>query len=161
MDDRRQHRRHRSDQSSRGYDAGDDTYSTPDDYRHRQQGQAPVQNQTLPSSNGTAGGPSSNRRRHHRRSRSHDPSSSTPGPKSSQPPQNMDRNATASPASEETVDLPERFDKYGRKKPEAREDFLADKLEEFLNGEGAARKLFGNFADGLLGGSRGGRGAGR
>jgi hypothetical protein len=72
----------------------------------------------------------------------------------------VDRNATASPASDETVDLPERFDKYGRKKPEAGEDLLAGRLEEFLNGKGAARKLFGNFADGLLGGSRGGSGSG-
>lgn len=72
----------------------------------------------------------------------------------------MDRNATASPASDATVELPERFDKYGRRKTEPGEDFLADKLEEFLNGKGAARKLFGNFADGLLGGTRGGSGSG-
>jgi hypothetical protein len=63
----------------------------------------------------------------------------------------VDRNATTSPASDVTVELPERFDKYGRKKPEPGEDVLADKLEAFLAGKGAARKLFGNFADGLLG----------
>ena len=73
----------------------------------------------------------------------------------------LDRNATASPASDETIDLPERFDKQGRKKAEPGEDFLADKLEEFLKTKGPARRLFGNFADGLLGGSRGGRGTGR
>jgi hypothetical protein len=49
------------------------------------------------------------------------------------------------------VELPERFDKYGRKKPEPGEDVLADKLEAFLAKKGAARKLFGNFADGLRG----------
>jgi hypothetical protein len=72
----------------------------------------------------------------------------------------VDRNATASPASDATVDLPERFDKYGRKKPESGEDLLADKLEAFLAGKGATRVLFGNFADGLLGGSRSGSGSG-
>jgi hypothetical protein len=160
LDDRRQHHRERNGESSRGYGAGDDTDSTPDDYRRGQQGQAALQNQTLPTSNGTTGEPSSNRRRRHRRSRSHDPSSSTPGPSFSQPRPNVDRNATASPASDETIDLPERFDKYGRKKPEQGEDVLADKLEEFLSGSGLGKKLFGNFADGLLGGSRGGSGSG-
>lgn len=63
----------------------------------------------------------------------------------------MDRNTAASPVSDETVELPERFDKYGRKKPESGEDVLTDKLKAFLAGKGATRKLFGNFADGLLG----------
>jgi hypothetical protein len=49
------------------------------------------------------------------------------------------------------VELPERFDKYGRKKPEPGGDVLTDRLGAFLSGKGAAVKLFGNFADGLLG----------
>lgn len=48
-----------------------------------------------------------------------------------------------SPArSDTTIDLPERFDKYGRRKPERGEDPLADTVEEFLSGKGAAGKLF-------------------
>ena len=101
--------------------------------------------------NGTSGDHSSNRRRHHRRSRSHGPSPSAAGPSLSQQQAKVDRSETASPASDETIDLPERFDSQGRKKAQPGEGFLADRLEGFLSGKGPARKLFGNFADGLLG----------
>ena len=58
-----------------------------------------------------------------------------------------------SPAhSDETIDLPERFDENGRRKPERSEDPIADKIEEFLSGKGSAGKLFKNLTDGLLGG---------
>ena len=58
-----------------------------------------------------------------------------------------------SPAqSDETIDLPERFDEHGRLKPERGEDPIADKIEDFLAGKGSAGKLFKNLTDGLLGG---------
>ena len=58
-----------------------------------------------------------------------------------------------SPAhSDETIDLPQRFDEHGRRKPERGEDPIADKIEEFLAGKGSAGKLFKNLTDGLLGG---------
>jgi hypothetical protein len=54
--------------------------------------------------------------------------------------------------SDETIFLPDRFDKYGRKKPEKGEDLLADKLEELLSGKGSA----GQLLKGLFGESSGG-----
>ena len=59
-----------------------------------------------------------------------------------------DINRIPSPtSSDETIDLPDRFDKYGRRKPEKGDDPLADQLEEFLNGNGLA----GRFLDRLTG----------
>ena len=159
-DQQNRHRRHRSGETSRGYDAGDDTDSTPDEYRRRHQGQ----NGLDPTPEGPLG---DGKRRHHRRRKSHDPSSSSatasssrPQPLPPQPQPDVDRNATLSPASDDTVDLPERFDKQGRRKLVPGEDPLADKLEDILAGKGLGRRLFGNFADGLLGGSRGGPASG-
>ena len=58
-----------------------------------------------------------------------------------------------SPAhSDETIELPARFDEHGRRKPERGEDPIADKIEDFLAGKGSAGKLFKNLTDGLLGG---------
>jgi hypothetical protein len=44
----------------------------------------------------------------------------------------------------------------GRRKPERGEDPIADKIQDFLEGKGAAGKLFKNLTDGLLGGGGGG-----
>jgi len=156
-DQQHKHRRHRNGESSRGYDAGDDTDSTPDEYRRRQQSQIGL----APTPNATT---AEDKRRHHRRRKSHDPSSSSAASSSSKPrpptKPEVDRNATVSPASDDTVDLPERFDEHGRRKPVPGEDPLTDKLEEILSRNGLGRRLFGNFADGLLGGSRGASGSG-
>lgn len=51
--------------------------------------------------------------------------------------------------SDATVDLPARFDQYGRRRPEKGEDPLADTLEELLNGNGPAGKLFTKFTGAL------------
>ena len=76
--------------------------------------------------------------RHHRSRRSYD---------------RHEESRSPSPAhSDETIDLPERFDESGRKKPERGEDPIAEKIEEFLSGKGSAGKLFKNLTDGLLGG---------
>lgn len=83
-------------------------------------------------------------RRHHRSrgSRHHD---------------HHDEPRSPSPAhSDETVDLPPRFDKDGRPKAQRGEDPIADKIEDFLAGKGSAGKLFKNLTDGLLGGGGGG-----
>ena len=64
-----------------------------------------------------------------------------------------DEPRTPSPApSDETIELPARFDEHGRRKPEKGDDPIADKIEEFLAGKGSAGKLFKNLTDGLLGG---------
>ncbi|MCJ1316437.1 hypothetical protein MMC15_001758 [Xylographa vitiligo] len=64
-----------------------------------------------------------------------------------------DEPRTPSPApSDETIELPARFDDKGRRKPERGDDPIADKIEEFLAGKGSAGKLFKNLTDGLLGG---------
>ena len=69
----------------------------------------------------------------------------------------------ASPASSEsTVDLPERFDQYGRPLPEKGENEFADKFQEILAGKGSMGKLlksWGLTGDGSEdeGGSGGGR----
>lgn len=57
-----------------------------------------------------------------------------------------------SPAhSDTTIDMPERFDQYGRRKPERGEDPLADTIEDLLSGKGAAGKLLGKLT-GVFGG---------
>lgn len=62
--------------------------------------------------------------------------------------------------------MPERFDKYGRKKStESRNDSSVDpiavKVEEFLAGKGTAGKLFTTLKDSLLGGGKEERSSGR
>jgi len=154
-----QNQRHRGGESSRGYEAGDDTDSAPDEYRRRQQGQhpssssAPGQNIPPMDSNGD---PSSSRRRQHRRRQSYEPPSSTSKAKEREQEQDRDRRRpgrqnSSSPDSDVTIDLPERFDKHGKKKPEPGDDVLADAFQDILTGKGPAGKLFGNFAEGLFG----------
>ena len=68
----------------------------------------------------------------------------------------QDDSRTPSPAhSDETIDLPARFDPSGRKKPERGEDLISDKIEDFLSGKGSAGKLFKSLTDGILGGGNG------
>lgn len=66
-----------------------------------------------------------------------------------------------SPAhSDTTIDLPDRFDQYGRRKPERGEDPLAEKIEDLLSGEGVGKlldKLTGVFGGGSGGDGDGGR----
>lgn len=57
--------------------------------------------------------------------------------------------------SDMTIDLPERFDQHGRRKPERGEDAWADKFEDFLNGKGVAGMFLEKLTSGL--GSGGGR----
>ena len=133
----------------RGYEAGDDTDSTPDDQRRRQRGggNAGESSRSATLDSEAAAPDDGSRKRHHRRRRSHDPSSS--GDKSSLRP---DRNQTTSPAeSDATVDLPARFDNKGNKRAEQGDDPLADRIDGILQGKGTAGKMFGNFVDGLFG----------
>lgn len=66
-----------------------------------------------------------------------------------------------SPApSDTTVDLPDRFDRYGRRKPEKGEDLLADKFEDLLRNEAVGKflgRLTGAFGGGSDGDGVGGR----
>lgn len=57
--------------------------------------------------------------------------------------------------SDGTVDLPDRFDENGNRKPE---DPLAQKINELLAGQGGAGGLFKGLMGGLLGGQGGGGG---
>ncbi|KAL9109024.1 MAG: hypothetical protein Q9227_006264 [Pyrenula ochraceoflavens] len=76
-----------------------------------------------------------------------------------------DSGVPESPASDSTIDLPERFDKHGRKKPEPGDDPLADKIDDLLSGKGPGSKFFGKLTGGLFSGrgdgDEGGEGSGR
>lgn len=67
-----------------------------------------------------------------------------------------------SPAqSDSTIDLPERFDRDGRPRPQAKnDDSIADKIEDLLAGKTTPGKLFKGLAANLLGGGSGGGGGG-
>ena len=57
--------------------------------------------------------------------------------------------------SDSTVDLPDRFDKHGKKKLEEGKsggDPITDKIEQILSGQGTAGKLFKNITENFLGG---------
>lgn len=56
-----------------------------------------------------------------------------------------------SAASDETIDLPPRFDEYGRRKGE---DPMADKLEDFLHGRGTAGRMFERITGDLFSSGR-------
>ena len=146
-----QHRR-RS-RRERGYEAGDDTDSTPDELRRRSQRQDDSSNRALDPAAANANGEEGRRRRHHHRRRSADPSSSAPqaGPSSYKPSSKEARPTSPGADSDATVDLPPRFDEKGRKKPEAGEDPVADRIDAILQGKGATGKIFGNFVDGIFG----------
>ena len=135
---RRRHRHSRS----RGYEAGDDTDSTPDELRRSNR------EQSLRSLHPESADPD---RRRHRRRQSQEPNSSRAEPISTSSSRVDPVERVTSPASDATVDLPPRFDDKGRKRPEPGEDPLADRLDGILAGKGAAGKVFGNFLDGFFG----------
>ena len=140
--------RHRS-RRERGYEAGDDTDSTPDELRRRSQRQG-ESSRTLDPAAAAANGDEGRRRRHHHRRRSADPSSvSLAGPSSHKP--SKQARPTSPADSDATVELPPRFDEKGRKKTEPGEDPVADRIDAILHGKGATGKLFGNFVDGIFG----------
>jgi len=69
------------------------------------------------------------------------------------------RHRSASPSSsDETIVLPDRFDREGRKKPERGDDPLADRIQDLLGGQGTMGKLLYRFTGDLLGSSGGGGG---
>lgn len=117
--------------------------------RHRQSGglenhSYSTNNSEIPLS-ATNDSPRSRRRRHHRRRASQTDISRSPSPAH----------------SDSTIDLPERFDQYGRRIPERGEDPLADKIEDLFSGKGAAgmllEKLTGAFGGGSDGDGDGGK----
>lgn len=81
------------------------------------------------------------RHRRHHRAHSQDERKQSPNPAESE--------------SDATIDLPDRFDQYGRKKPEKGDDPLADNIEEFLSGKGKG----GKWLSKLLGEESGEEGA--
>lgn len=63
---------------------------------------------------------------------------------------------TPSPApSDQTVDLPPRFDEQGRPKRSRDEDPLVDTIGELLGGKGVVGKILLGLTDGLVGGNGG------
>ena len=141
----RRHRHHR-DRTARGYEAGDDTDSTPDDMRRRSQKDRDRGGERSLDPELAVAGEDGKKRRHHHRRRSADPSRSDASPSTS-----VDRDRALSPAeSDATVELPSRFDDKGRRRTEGGDDQVADRIDEILQGKGAAGKLFGNFVGGLF-----------
>lgn len=130
--DLRRHRRRG--ETSRGYEAEDDSESTLDGRDKRYPTHHPVSE--------TESNPeiSTRRRKHHRRQRE-DRRSQRPQPSSRSQPHAHDRSQSPT-GSDSTVDLPERFDREGRKKPERGEDLVVDLLEDLLAGKGPGGKYF-------------------
>ena len=114
----------------------------------------------------TSSAPPDDQPRKLRRHRHRHSEPSTPGIQEQPPPSQLRRHEgppPESPASDSTIDLPERFDKHGRKKPETGDDPLADKIDELLSGKGPGGKFFGRLT-GLFGdkdGDEGGSGGRR
>lgn len=108
------------------------------------------------------------RSRHDRRGYDSDTDSSHDGRRSSrhhksdrrQRPARQDPSTPSPAPSEETVDLPERFDEDGRPKPGLDENPLAGTIQEFLGGKGSVGKMFLTLTDGLIGSGGGGGGNG-
>lgn len=151
---------HRHVDATRGYEAGDDSDSTINAQRtNRGSAKSQAQSATPANAASAASGfsldPGSEKKRHHSRRRSADPTASSAArsaPVDASASTSQGPIPAASPApSDETIDLPERFDKQGRKKPELGDDPVADRLDNILAGKGATGKLFGNFVDGLFG----------
>lgn len=142
------HRGHR-DRTARGYEAGDDTDSTPPDDMRRRAQKTGESSRTLDPSN--ANGDEGRKRRHHHRRRSADPSSAAGQDTSSSRSIPRDQRPTSPADSDATVELPSRFDDKGRRKPETGDDPIADRIDEILKGKGVGGKLFGNFVDGIFG----------
>lgn len=74
------------------------------------------------------------------------------------------RHRSASPPSvnsDDTIVMPDRFDRQGRKLPERGDDPLADKIQDILNGQGTVGKFFQRFTGDFLLGGGGGGGGGR
>ena len=145
---------HRHVDATRGYEAGDDTDSTID-ARRSNRDSARSQAQPVNAASAAAASslnPRNGKKRHHTRRRSADPTTAVRYAPVDTASTSQGPIPAASPApSDETIDLPERFDKYGRKMPEPGDDPLADRLDHILAGRGAAGMLFGNLVDGLFG----------
>ena len=110
---------------------------SPDQIRQRRHRSSGGTNSLNQNSSFTTNESPNSRRQRHRRHASHTDLARAPSPT----------------PSDMTVDLPERFDQHGRRKPERGEDPWADKFEDFLNGKGVA----GMFLEKLTGGLGGGR----
>lgn len=71
------------------------------------------------------------------------------------------RTSSSPVPSDSTIDLPERFDKDGRPKPQSKpDDSIAGKIEDLLAGKTTPGKLFKGLAENLLGGNGGSGGGG-
>lgn len=106
--------------------------------RHRSGGGETHQHSTKDSKNfpsATNDSPRSRRRHHDRRRASQTDILRSPSPA----------------LSDTTIDMPERFDQYGKRKPQRGEDPLADTIEDLFSGKGAAGKLLGKLT-GVFGG---------
>ena len=134
-------RRHnRRGKTSQGYDAEDDSESP----LHVRDRRYPTHH---PISETESAPEKSTRRRKHRRRHPDNPSPNRPHRSSRKHPSAYD--PPPSPTeSDVTVELPERFDKEGRKKPERGEDVVADLLEDFLSGKGPGGKYFNKIFGG-------------
>jgi hypothetical protein len=142
-------RRHkRRGETNRGYEAEDDSESTLDGRDKRYPTHHPVSE--------TESDPEKSfRRRTHRRRHPHPDDdhhySKRSSRRSSRSHHHRDGGPLSPADSDATVELPERFDKEGRKKSERGDDAVADMLEDMISGKGPGgkyfKKIFGGAAD--------------
>jgi hypothetical protein len=146
--DIRRHRR--KGETNRGYEAEDDSESTLDGRDKRYPTHHPVEE--------TESDPEQAARRARRRrprpndDRSHDDHRHHRSRRSSRSHHPPARDGPLSPTgSDATVELPDRFDREGRRKPEKGDDPLADMIENMMSGKGPGgkyfKKLFGSDDD--------------
>jgi hypothetical protein len=155
-DTARQHRRHH--ETSRGYEASEDTDTLPE-------------NDPRSRAYDTAG--ASRRRERDERDRFSGDTTATRGNRNQDSGQPRDRDAPRESDrdhdtrrsskstrerpqqdpedSDATIELEPRFDEKGRKKGTEADDPLASKIEDMLAGRGTSGKLFGNFMEGIFG----------
>lgn len=138
-------RRHkRRGESNRGYEAEDDSESTLDGRDKRYPTHHPISE--------TESDPEQSARRRKVRRRHPDDRSSYEDHRPHRSSRRSSRNHHPSSArdgdplsptdSDATVDLPERFDKEGKRKPERGDDAIADILDDIMSGKGPGGKYF-------------------
>lgn len=137
------------DQNSRSSPFSPGSSATPRRRHHNSNHDDSGISHSFPSSSSSSS-PSPDRSRHLRRRVSHNDVAA------------VDVGRSPSPVpSDATVDLPDRFYKDGRRKPQKGEDPLADTLDEVLGGRGPVGKIFKSLVGGLGGAGAGAGGGGR
>ena len=137
--DARRHRRRG--ETTRGYEAEDESESTLDGRDKRYPTHHPISE--TESDPERSAGHTKHRRRHPGNDRSNaDHRQHRPRRSSKRQPAARDGGRASPAGSDTTIVLPDRFDKEGRKKPERGDDAMADILEDLIAGKGPGGKYF-------------------